>query len=123
MTTKTVRNISSDLSKEEEDEKPSSSVNGSTTPAAEEDVVPEESPRSVHGFRWVIVCCSLYLGALIYGLDTSIAADIQAAVIDQFGEVEKLTWIGTAFPLGSVCAILPTYVETQLGKEKIMLLY
>lgn len=68
----------------------------------------EECPRSVHGVRWVVVCCSLYLGALIYGLDTTIAADIQAAVIDSFGSIEKLTWIGTAFPLGSVCAILPT---------------
>ncbi|GIZ48089.1 hypothetical protein CKM354_001116200 [Cercospora kikuchii] len=68
----------------------------------------EECPRSVHGVRWVVVCCSLYLEALIYGLDTTIAADIQAAVIDSFGSIEKLTWIGTAFPLGSVCAILPT---------------
>jgi hypothetical protein len=99
---------SSTPSKEDVGERQSPSLTGSLTPAADEDATPEESSRSVHGFRWVIVCCSLYLGALIYGLDTSIAADIQAAVIDQFGEVEKLTWIGTAFPLGSVCAILPT---------------
>jgi hypothetical protein len=47
------------------------------------------------------------VGALIYGLDTTIAADIQAAVIERFDNVERLTWIGTGFPLGSICAILP----------------
>lgn len=94
-----------------------SSGSGSSTPIPKDsavDVVPEEPPRTVTGLRWVIVCFSLYLGALIYGLDTTIAADIQGAVIDQFGAVEKLTWIGTAFPLGSVCAVLPTYVLSTI---------
>jgi hypothetical protein len=96
-------------------EKRSTSLDGSgsfpSSPTPQEqDVVPDEPPRTITGLRWAIVCFSLYLGALIYGLDTTIAADIQAAVIDDFGEVEKLTWIGTAFPLGSVCAVLPTYI-------------
>ncbi|KAK8060924.1 hypothetical protein PG996_010854 [Apiospora saccharicola] len=70
-------------------------------------VSPEPSPRTVHGWKWAAAVASLYIGALIYGLDGTIAADIQSAIIEQFGQVEKLTWIGTAFPLGSVCAILP----------------
>ncbi|KFY25267.1 hypothetical protein V493_04729 [Pseudogymnoascus sp. VKM F-4281 (FW-2241)] len=68
----------------------------------------DDSPRTVHGLKWVLVCVSLYIGALIYGLDTTIAADIQAAIIERFDNVERLTWVGTAFPLGSVCAVLPT---------------
>lgn len=68
----------------------------------------EPSPRPVHGWKWVLVCISVYTSALIYGLDTTIAADIQAAIVERFDNVERLTWIGTAFPLGSVCAILPT---------------
>lgn len=69
----------------------------------------KESPslRPVRGFKWFLVCVSLYIGALIYGLDTTIAADIQAAIVERFDNVERLTWVGTAFPLGSVCAILP----------------
>lgn len=96
------------------------SGSGSSTSKPEQsgkDVPLEEPPRMVTGLRWVIVCFSLYLGALIYGLDTTIAADIQAAVIDQFGAVEKLTWIGTAFPLGSVCAVLPTYVLPTISSN------
>lgn len=65
------------------------------------------SQRPVRSFEWFLVCASLYIGALIYGLDTTIAADIQAAIVEQFDNVERLTWVGTAFPLGSVCAILP----------------
>ncbi len=67
----------------------------------------DDSPRPVHGFRWVLVCISLYTGSLIYGLDTTIAADIQGAIVERFDSVELLTWVGSAFPLGSVCAILP----------------
>ncbi|PQE16379.1 MFS drug efflux transporter protein [Rutstroemia sp. NJR-2017a BVV2] len=68
---------------------------------------PSSIPRTVHGWKWVAAVASLYVGALIYGLDDTIAADIQSAVIEQFDDVEKLTWIGTGFPLGSLCAILP----------------
>ncbi|CAM1502484.1 Fc.00g044680.m01.CDS01 [Cosmosporella sp. VM-42] len=65
------------------------------------------SPRAIHGWKWVAASVSLYTSAIIYGLDTTIAADIQAAVIEQFDNVERLTWIGITFPLGSVCAVLP----------------
>ncbi|TVY14760.1 Efflux pump patC [Lachnellula arida] len=59
------------------------------------------------GYRWFLVCTSLYLGCLIYGLDTTISADIQAAVIHSFNSPSQLTWLGTGFPLASVCGILP----------------
>jgi hypothetical protein len=65
--------------------------------------------RTVHGFKWLMVCVSIYIAALIYGLDSTIAADIQPAIVKQFDSVERLTWVGTGFPLGSVCAVLPTY--------------
>lgn len=67
----------------------------------------DNSARSVHGWAWVLVCASLYTSGLIYGLDTTIAADIQSAIVERFDNVERLTWVGTAFPLGSVVSILP----------------
>lgn len=63
--------------------------------------------RKITGFRWVLICAALYLSALMYGLDTTIAADVQGAVIDTFAEVSQLAWIGAGFPLGSVAVILP----------------
>lgn len=57
--------------------------------------------------QWFLVCLALYVTCLIYGLDTTIAADIQVAIIKEFGNVGQLTWVGTGFPLGSLCAIMP----------------
>lgn len=69
-------------------------------PAQREDV------RLVRGLRWIGVCIALYTSAFLYGLDTTIAADVQGPVIERFGHVEQLAWIGAGFPLGSVSVIL-----------------
>lgn len=66
-----------------------------------------DNVRKITGFRWFVVCIALYLSALMYGLDTTIAADVQGAVIETFGQVSQLAWVGAAFPLGSVAVILP----------------
>lgn len=87
--------VQSDPTDSSNEQFPATSIEGSS------------SQRPVRGFQWFLVCASLYVGALIYGLDTTIAADIQAAIVERFDDVERLTWVGTAFPLGSVCAILP----------------
>jgi hypothetical protein len=67
---------------------------------------PPEFERKIHGLRWILVCTGFYLSAFLYGLDNTIAADIQSAVLDTYGEIEKLTWLGTGFPLGSIATIL-----------------
>ena len=70
---------------------------------------PEASPppRNMGTLRWILICSSLNLATLLYGLDTTIVADVQVPIIERFGQLEKLTWIGAGFPLGSVCLILP----------------
>jgi MFS family permease len=62
--------------------------------------------RSIHGFRWILINLALYISVFIYGLDTTIAADVQSSVVEAFGHVEQLAWIGAGFPLGSVSVIL-----------------
>ncbi|CZR61051.1 related to aflatoxin efflux pump AFLT [Phialocephala subalpina] len=42
----------------------------------------------------------------VQGLDNTIAADIQSAVVDSFGNISKLSWLGSGFPLGSIATIL-----------------
>ena len=75
--------------------------------AVDDDASDTPSVREVHGFKWFLVCLSLYLSALIYGLDTTIAADVQGAVVETFGNVQQLAWMGVGFPLGSVATVLP----------------
>lgn len=42
------------------------------------------------------------------GLDTTIAADVQAPIFESFGNIEKLPWVGIGFPMASVAVILIT---------------
>ncbi|KAJ6018014.1 hypothetical protein N7451_001393 [Penicillium sp. IBT 35674x] len=74
---------------------------------AEDSETTDKDVREITGYRWFLICSALYLSALMYGLDTTIAADVQGAVIHRFHEVDQLAWIGAGFPLGSVSVILP----------------
>ena len=40
------------------------------------------------------------------GLDTTIAADVQGPILEAFGDIEKLSWVGIGFPMGSVSIVL-----------------
>lgn len=62
--------------------------------------------RGIPRGRWILVCVGLYLGALLYGLDTTISASVQGPILSALGEIEKLAWVGIGFPMGSVSIIL-----------------
>ncbi|OAA65791.1 MFS drug efflux transporter [Niveomyces insectorum RCEF 264] len=64
-------------------------------------------PGGITGLRWLLVCLALYHSIFMYGLNTTIAADVQSAVVETFGAVGQLAWLGAGFPLGSVAVILP----------------
>jgi len=66
-----------------------------------------EQQRQVTGFRWFLVCVAIFSGNILYGLDTTIAADIQASVSATFNNVTQLGWLGVGFTLGSTVTILP----------------
>ena len=83
------------------------SLAGVEKQAAAENSDDPAAVRPIHGFKWVITMASLYSFALLYGLDTTIAADVQPAIVKSLGHVQKLAWIGAGFPLGSVATILP----------------
>jgi hypothetical protein len=86
---------------------PSSDTKAEHNEQSLDDSKPEETERTIHGFRWLAVCIALYASCMLYGLDTTIVADVQGSVIKQFGHVEQLSWVGAGFPLGSVVSILP----------------
>ncbi|KAH7130904.1 major facilitator superfamily domain-containing protein [Dactylonectria macrodidyma] len=64
-------------------------------------------PRDgISTLRWISVLVGLFLGALLYGLDTTIAADVQGPIYEDLGDIENLSWIGLGFPMASVAVIL-----------------
>ncbi|KAH8645402.1 major facilitator superfamily domain-containing protein [Xylariales sp. PMI_506] len=66
-----------------------------------------DNVRKITGFRWLLLCAAIYATAFLYGLDTTIAADVQSAVIETFDDITQLAWLGAGFTLGSVAVILP----------------
>ncbi|PVH98321.1 MFS general substrate transporter [Periconia macrospinosa] len=65
------------------------------------------SPREdITAWKWTIICITLYLGALLYGLDTTVSADVQGPVYQDLGHIENLQWVGLGFPMASAATIL-----------------
>ena len=65
-----------------------------------------EPARTITGLKWVFICAGFYFSGFLYGLDNTIAADIQSAVVESFEDISKLSWLGSGFPLGSIATIL-----------------
>ncbi|KAF2087841.1 MFS general substrate transporter [Saccharata proteae CBS 121410] len=59
------------------------------------------------GWRWIAVLVAFNISAFLYALDNTIVADIQASTVETFGEVGKLAWLGSGFPLGGIATVLP----------------
>jgi hypothetical protein len=64
-------------------------------PAAE-----EVSPRDVHGWKWTLVVISILSSIFLFSLDNTVVADIQPAIVETYGEVDKLPWLSVGFLLG-----------------------
>ncbi|OTB03022.1 hypothetical protein M426DRAFT_61163 [Hypoxylon sp. CI-4A] len=67
----------------------------------------DSQERSVRGIRWFLVCVAIFSANILYGLDTTIVADIQGAVSETYDNVSQLGWLGVGFTLGSTVMILP----------------
>ncbi|KAI1158479.1 MFS general substrate transporter [Nemania serpens] len=72
-----------------------------------EEPIAKPQERSIRGLRWFLVCFAIFSANLLFGLDNTIAADIQGAVSDTFHDTERLGWLGVGFALGSAAGILP----------------
>ncbi|KAI0468801.1 major facilitator superfamily transporter [Xylaria cf. heliscus] len=64
------------------------------------------APRQLHGWKWAVAYTSILSVTFLFALDNTIVAAIQPSILEAFGQVELLPWIGVAFALGST-AILP----------------
>lgn len=71
----------------------------------------EESPRNVHGFAWTLVVVATISTMFLFGLDQTITADVQPAIIKQFNEVDKLPWVSVTLLLGASASNLFWYVR------------
>ena len=80
--------------------KSDSSSHSSDHAAVEKATSHEETgrpPREIHGLKWACAVLSVLASTFLFALDNTIVADIQPAIIENFGEVNKLPWLAVAF--------------------------
>ncbi|KAF5130825.1 Efflux pump DEP3 [Metarhizium anisopliae] len=85
---------------------PSDSTVGPPQEPSSEKSPEEPPPRSVHGIKWFLVVVSLLASFLLYALDTTIVATIQPAIVNTFGHVDLVPWLGVSFALASAASTL-----------------
>ncbi|CEJ92565.1 hypothetical protein VHEMI08210 [[Torrubiella] hemipterigena] len=77
----------------------------SQTPRDLEAETNENEKFKLSGIRWFSICVGIYLTAFLYGLDSTIAADVQGPILASLGNLPLLPWVGTGFLLGSVATV------------------
>jgi hypothetical protein len=83
----------------------------------------DASLQNVGFVKRLLVLFAMYGTALLYGLDTTITGDVQAAVLSDLGEITKLGWLGIGFPMGSVATILLFGVSYRIFNIKYLYLF
>ncbi|EFR04322.1 hypothetical protein MGYG_07329 [Nannizzia gypsea CBS 118893] len=65
----------------------------------------DSSPRQIQGWKWAVAYASMLSTTFLFSLDNTIVADIQPAILELFGQVQLLPWIGVGFALGTMCVL------------------
>ncbi|KAF4336889.1 ABC transporter [Fusarium beomiforme] len=84
-------------SEKDGDVRPSGDVNDSCGPSLD-----GASPRNIHGWRWAVAYAAMLSTTLLFAIDNTIVANIQPSIINDFGHLELMSWIGTGFALGTM---------------------
>ena len=62
----------------------------------------ETAPRNIHGIKWALAVSSVLISTFLFALDNTIVADIQPAIVNDFGEVSKLSWLSVSFLVAAI---------------------
>ncbi|KAJ5992170.1 major facilitator superfamily transporter [Penicillium sp. IBT 35674x] len=79
-----------------------------TTTEIDQDVdfVQEDVQARVSKPLWLLIVVTILSSTFLFSLDNTIVADVQPPIIEKFGEVGKLSWLGVAFVLASSSTIV-----------------
>ena len=57
----------------------------------------QNPPRDIHGVKWFLLVLSILSSTFLFALDNTIVADVQPAIVERFGSIEKLPWLSVSF--------------------------
>ncbi|KAJ5908620.1 hypothetical protein N7495_001302 [Penicillium taxi] len=70
------------------------------------DFVQEDVQAKVARPLWALIVLTILSSTFLFSLDNTIVADVQSPIIQAFGEVGKLSWLGVAFVLSGSATII-----------------
>ncbi|KAJ5586729.1 uncharacterized protein N7459_002494 [Penicillium hispanicum] len=56
--------------------------------------------------KWLLIVLTILSSTFLFSLDNTIVADVQSPIVEKFGEVGKLSWLGVAFVLSGSATII-----------------
>ncbi|KAJ5113283.1 hypothetical protein N7456_001817 [Penicillium angulare] len=59
-------------------------------------------PRKATGIRWALLLVAVLSSIFLFALDNTFVPDAQPKIINDLGEINKITWISVGFALGAV---------------------
>ena len=75
---------------------------------------PSLSGRQLRGIKWILVVASILTSTFLFGLDNTITADVQPAIVSRFDSVSRLPWLSVAFMVAAASTTLFWYVSITL---------
>ncbi|CEJ86583.1 hypothetical protein VHEMI04147 [[Torrubiella] hemipterigena] len=60
---------------------------------------PEVPPRDISGWKWYATVLAILFSTFLYALDATVVADLQPIIVQEFGDIQKLSWLSVAFLL------------------------
>ncbi|KAJ5797625.1 Phomenoic acid biosynthesis cluster MFS-type transporter [Penicillium pulvis] len=67
----------------------------------------EQGERTIDGVKWILVVIAILSSHLLFALDNTIVANIQAAILMEFDDAEQISWLSVGFTLCSCALCLP----------------
>jgi hypothetical protein len=60
-----------------------------------------QDSRDIRGIKWALIVLAILSSTFFYGLDNTVAANVQPVIVTQFGALDRLPWISVAFLIGA----------------------
>ncbi|KAJ5398185.1 hypothetical protein N7509_006298 [Penicillium cosmopolitanum] len=70
------------------------------------DYIEENVQSSVAKPLWALIVLTILSSTFLFSLDNTIVADVQSPIVERFGEVGKMSWLGVAFVLSGSATII-----------------
>ncbi|KAH8588273.1 putative efflux pump antibiotic resistance protein [Bisporella sp. PMI_857] len=77
--------------------------------------------RTIRGVSWLLVIVSFISATFLWGLDSTIVANVQATFVERFHAINKLAWNSVSFFLGAAATVLSCQIYSRFNAKWIFI--